>query len=217
MNAPAVHADVISSEQERLEIFRLRYDVYVREMGKPYRRAAVADGILMDALDAPATLVALFGPNRTIVGTVRCNYAADVLMLDPPLASRLKVAAIREDVRSFTTVCSRLVLAAEFRKRGTLGPLVESIYRWGQEHGIQLNLIHTIPPLLPLFFHLGFREYGQAFRDDDAGSIQQPLYLLLNDVEHLRSVESPFLTHALTSSDTVQRLADLPVLSAARG
>lgn len=193
MKGVSLHARVVETSDERNEIYRLRYAVYVEEMQKPYPTAESGHGTLRDQLDDSATLIALVDGDNRIVGTVRCNYAADVAACEP-LAGRLIIDRFERVLLPHITVCSRLVLAPSHRRRGTLSPLVRAIYRWGLQNDIHLNLIHTTLVLVPLFEHLGFRPFAERFIDADAGSEQQPLYLLLRDVAYLRAVNSPFVS-----------------------
>lgn len=189
------------SEAERLNIYRLRYRIYVEEMGKPYPSADDTLRLLTDQLDATAVLIYLTGDHGDVIGTLRCNRASDVLDCTP-LASCLQLADIPSAILPQVTVCSRLVLTRSQRNRVNFWRLVRAIYRWGLEHDIQLNLIHTNEALVPLFTRLGFRPFGDPFLDAQAGTRQQALYLLLHDSDHLQRVISPFLSELSAFQDS---------------
>lgn len=197
MKAPQLTAHLASTDLERRQIYRLRHRVYVAEMGKQYPVAEPGQRLLTDSLDESATLIYLTDVHGAIVGTVRCNYAHDLAASDALLA-RLNIDRLETRMLPHVTVCARLALAPRYRRRGALWPLVRAIYRWGLEHEIYLNVIHTAVRLVPLFEHLGFRTCGRTFWDEHAGSEQQALYLLLRDALHLRDVDSPFLAELET-------------------
>jgi hypothetical protein len=65
-------------------------------------------------------------------------------------------------------------------------------YSTGRDRNTQFNFMHCTPRLLSFFERLGFRQYVRPFHDPEIGP-QVPLVLVLEDVEHLRTMRSPFL------------------------
>jgi predicted GNAT family N-acyltransferase len=196
----------VTTDAQRDEVFRLRYQVYVTEMCKPYRHADREAQSLRDELDETAVILAAMDGAGSVVGTVRVNRAEDLLHITA-LATHLGLDRVPNVFLPRVTLCSRLVVSASVRGRGAVVPLVRAIYRWGLDNGVEINVMHTALELVPLFARLGFRRFGRTFIDEEAGREQQPLYLAIRDFIGLQCAGSPFLNDlaAVTSCEAVRR------------
>jgi predicted GNAT family N-acyltransferase len=174
---------------ERQRIYQFRYHVYVEEMGKNPRYANHADRILVDELDATATLLYLTIDGK-IAATLRRNSLQNSV-LPPALQRALAIdrftPAFPNRALSFS---SRFMVAPEYRSSSVAGAIVIEAYRLAREQGIQFDFSHASPWLVPFYENMGFRRYADNFVDADAG-LQIPLVLLLEDIPHLKAVHSP--------------------------
>jgi len=160
-------------------------------MGKPYPAAADHERhLLTDSLDSTATLLYVSDSQEHVVASVRCNYAADVKKVD---GVSLQLASLESNLEPHVTVCSRLVVARDFRgQRAVIHSLLCAMYGWGLDHDIQMNLCHAAEPLVSFFRRLGYVESGAKFFDEHSNTVQQPMKLQLQDLDHLAIVKSPF-------------------------
>jgi predicted GNAT family N-acyltransferase len=195
---------VATTPEERHAIYRFRYDVYVEEMGKNPRYANHTDRVLKDDLDETATLLYLKIDDR-IVATVRRN-ALPISSLSVTLRKALAIDRFTAEF-SEAQLCfdSRFMIAPEWRNSFAAGLIVAEVYRLGREQGVQFDFSHASPWLVPFYENLGFRRYTSNFLDEDAG-LQIPMVMLLEDVDHLRSVHSPFyrLARRMTNQSTAK-------------
>jgi predicted GNAT family N-acyltransferase len=178
------------TERERQEIYRLRYEVYIDEMRKPYPDADHEARMLRDALDDTAVLLVCRGAGR-VVGTVRSLMLRDA-MASPELVARLALDRFAGPVRRHVNLCSRLVIAQGHRGGRALLAVLLGIYQWGLANDVHVSLCDTRASHVDLFHRLGYRDDGPPFVDEAAGAIQYPLSLQLRDLAYLRAVKSPF-------------------------
>jgi hypothetical protein len=162
-------------------------------MGKPYRNADHTEKLLTDDLDQTATLL-YAEMDGQIVGTVRINWGSDRAVINA-FHEAFSLEMFRDIPNSALSFCSRLMVNGRLRRSPLAANLSIKSYQLGRERGVKLNFSHTAPKVAPLFQHMGFRKYKDEIEDEEVGR-QIPLVLLLEDVEHLKAMGSPFLTEA---------------------
>jgi CRP-like cAMP-binding protein/predicted GNAT family N-acyltransferase len=177
------------TEAEKEEIYRLRYHVYIEEMDGERRHveADVTARQLRDEWDDRAHHFYI----REDDVMVAC--ARVVLRRDGPLECEEEF-----DLDEFSPafphhVCMTSRLAVHPRIRGShlLKQLTCVMYEFLCEQEIQFNFIDCHSRLLPLYSRLGFRTYRPGFNHAKYTYVI-PMVLVVNDVEHLEQVKSPF-------------------------
>lgn len=186
--------EIAVTPKEKQEIYRFRYKVYIEEMRKRIRYANHTERTLRDALDETAMLLYVRLKNE-IVATLRKNFLSSTSLSDH-LSQTFKIeqfaAAFPRHVLSFS---SRLMIASELRNSLLLNLIVMEFYRDARARNLQFDFSHAAPWLVPFYENLGYRRYTASFLDPDAG-LQIPMVLVIEDVEHLRAVRSPFYRFA---------------------
>jgi hypothetical protein len=179
---------IASSAAEQEECFRLRYRVYVDEMGKQPGVADHKRKLLTDGHDRNATILYVTDGNQ-IVGTMRMIFAADEI--PEGYKSRYDLdtafAGIPREQIVFT---GYLIVALEWRQTRSLWYIFERAYRDARARGVWLDLIHCTPSLVALYETMGFRRFRQNFIDPDYG-MRIPLALVADDMAHLGHIRSP--------------------------
>ncbi len=186
--------DIVTDDAERAEVFRFRYDVYVREMGKvDLDEADHAKRWIRDALDDQATLYVARTQGRdggrgTIVGTLRTVHGAAGI---PPAYGALdgfeRFTAFGAESFSFT---GRLMVSPGERGGKAMPALVNRAYADGLDSPAQFDFCTCTPGLVDLYEHLGYRRFTGNVADPVLGYMV-PLVLVLRDGDHLRSIRSP--------------------------
>jgi N-acyl-L-homoserine lactone synthetase len=188
---------VASSPQDLNAIGRLRYRIYVEEMGKSYPAADHDRQLLLDEYDLSSTNLLVEhrgadGKPGELVAAVRetlaCAGSSELqrAMNCPP--SLLEV--IPPSRLSYTT---RLVVSRKFRAHpGVLLPMLLEIYQIGAVRGDWVNWIHARTRLAPMFERLGFRRFGEAFWFDPGQCRHQGFVLLMDDIETFARLNSAF-------------------------
>ena len=176
------------TEAEKEAIYRLRYEIYIEELGDHEK---TDDGSLFDEMDSQARLLmALDG--EELVGTLRINWPGDGPF--PPKFYKYY------DLDRFLPVVSeeQIIVFDRFAVmpayRGTQVPfqLLAAISLFSLERHIQLAFCDCKPHLLNLYIKLGFRTYTSSYDSGGVG-ILVPLVFVCQDIAYLRQVGSPLL------------------------
>lgn len=190
-----IQACFVREGHERRAVYRLRYDVYVAEQGKAYAQADHDERLLRDDADDYKGACLLVTVAGQPVATVRTTHLHDDAAYH---AYRVRFDLARYSIssRSEMVVCSRLAILPQYRKTRVVHTVFEEIYRHEAQRGVRLCFQYCAPALVPLFEHYGFREYAPVVEDPILGRAHRML-LILDDLEHLRSVGSPFYAIAI--------------------
>ncbi|MGC5328755.1 GNAT family N-acetyltransferase [Brevibacillus sp. SYSU BS000544] len=189
----------VHTETEAEQIYRLRYEIYVREFGWAYQ----ADHELEQFHDEMDEWGHCFYAMRDteMIATSRVNigragdfssYYRKILLLD-------KFQQYRPD-EPILAVGTRYALRPTYRNTKVLLKMIEMVVELAVKDGAHFFLIASHERLVPLYQRLGWRKYAAPF--DDGIAWQCPMVLVLDDVVYLREQKS-FLLSAL-----MQREAD---------
>lgn len=178
-----------ASDADREAIYRLRYDVYVREMHMFADVADHAGGRLLDDHDQTARLI-LAEADGEAVGTMRLNWGGDApISAEHRLTYGLDRFLTKIDPKQ-VNVITRLVVRPEYRRTD----LTMGLIRLGatQVRALEstLQFCDCQPHLISMYEGLGFRPYATAYNDPHFG-IMVPLVLVCADGERLASIHSP--------------------------
>jgi predicted GNAT family N-acyltransferase len=188
-SGPRVRARLARSTEDRRAAFQLRYEVYVAEQGKPYPSADHQQRLLSDDLDETAAII-VAEMGQIVAGTVRANWL-DSAQVQQQYSDVSRFVHRQEVGPERVTVCSRLAVLPAYRKSQAGELLFTSIYEFALQRHTELCFATCTPPLVRLFGHYGFREYAAPIRDEVAGPLCR-LLLILDDLPHLKAVDSPF-------------------------
>lgn len=179
-----------TTPEEKQRIYRFRYQVYVEEMRKQPKSANHRDKLLTDELDETATLLYI-AQGDEIIATLQRSFL-DSSSLPTRLYQHLGIAQFAAAFpKSALSVSTRLMVAPSYRNSTTAGAIILAAYQDARDRGVQFDFLHAAAWLIPFYTNLGYRRYTDHFLDPDVG-LQVPQVLVLEDVEHLRNVRSPF-------------------------
>lgn len=182
-------------EQEALpELFRFRYDVFYQELSALLSPEEIRSGYMSDPLDEVGHNYGLYN-SSALVGAIRVVDVGD--LPDPDaMTKRYKLTRLLPKF-AMSEIChvGRLALAPTVRSGLALVRLIVPAFEDGRRRGLRLAVSDCSPYLLPLEEGLGYRQYAEPFNDPAYG-LKLPILLLLEDIEHFKSVRSPFLEAA---------------------
>jgi predicted GNAT family N-acyltransferase len=179
-----------TTEHEREAIYRLRYQVYIEEMNgaNRHREANAQNQQLRDSWDDRAhhfyamhqgTIVACARFITRRDGPLECEEHFNLERFVPSYPNSIGMT-------------SRLALHPEHRGSHLLKQLTCAIYQYLREENIQFNFIDCHTRLLPLYSKLGFRAYRPGFNHAQYTYVV-PMVLVVDDLEFLEQVRSPFV------------------------
>lgn len=180
---------------EREAIYKLRYNVYVREMSKPIAKSK--KHILSDPLDMQSLLLYV-STNHEIIATVRITIG-NAQIYGPELAKVFALdkcaALVDEGTNQEFALTTKLAVKMEYRNSSACYLLLAETYRILTERGINFWFGGCNPYLIPLYERMGFRQFTKNFTDPGYGLLV-PIIILVEDTDHFRAVRSPLYRQA---------------------
>lgn len=174
--------------EERQHVYRMRYEVYVEEMGRTQKYADHTRRTVEEPLDEKARIYYAVHGGR-IVGTMRQNYFRDGGLYYYPELYRFEL--FDSDLWDSFSVTTKLIVRPELRA-GTLGTRF-ALHGFEQciKDGMTFDFIDCNPHLEGYFKKLGYMPYCGRIMHPEYGDVL-PLALPFQDLEHLKLTSSPF-------------------------
>lgn len=179
---------LVQTESEKDAVYRLRYKIYIREMGLNQFFADHARQRICEPLDEFGYIFAAFQGNQ-VVGTVRLNYSklSDIGYY-PSLFEMDSVGHFHPQHTSITT---KLIVSPELRSTTLAVRLALAAYQTAVKDQIRYDFIECKPNLVNLFLRLGYKVHkGRIFHPERGECIS--MILDLENFEHLEKIGSPF-------------------------
>lgn len=205
VSGPCRTADVTvrraSTDQEREAIYRLRYQVYIEEMNGADRHheADAHAQQLRDVWDERAHHFYAI-QQGTVVACARVIMRRDGLL---ECEEHFNLERFGASYPRHIAMTSRLALHPEHRGSHLLKQLTCAIYQFLRDEDIHFNFIDCHTRLLPLYSRLGFRAYRPGFNHAQYTYVV-PLVLVVDDLEYLEQVKSPFVPIAKSYAHSVK-------------
>jgi len=171
-----------------MAVARLRYRVYVEEMGRAEPHADHATRTVLDPEDERSILLAAFDANGEAIGTVRVQAFSDLATHDVEFHS---FASMPDDLRRRSSLTAKLITDANHRRGALTTRLMLGIFRWDYEHDRRVNLINCNPPLDRFFARFGFVAMGEP-GDHPVYGMVRVMMLPTADLAFFESIGSPF-------------------------
>ncbi len=177
------------TEDEFIEIYNFWYDVYIKEMCKHFASADHEHKILKDYMDG-ISIVHYIRDETGVIATIR-STPGDIPNPPAKLTDLYGLDMFSDFPRNVLSFSSRLVIDKRWRNTNLLDLLLSESYQFYREKGCQFNFAYCAPSLVQLYERLGMRRYKECIFDPDTG-LRIPLIMVIEDIEHLAAVNSPF-------------------------
>lgn len=180
---------------EREAIWRFRYEVYVRELGKTVANADHEHGWIRDPDEEQQSVVLFYtGTTSEVTGTLRVDTWAPG---HAPLAvaRRYGFEELPALVAQPIAEASRLMVRRALRGKLIVPALARRAFTYAVDRGVLASFAYCAPGLVTGYRRLGYRPYGADLIDTPDG-LRVPLVMATNDVAHFRSVDSPLYSLA---------------------
>jgi CRP-like cAMP-binding protein/N-acyl-L-homoserine lactone synthetase len=187
--SPAVPRVIIATtEAEKEEIYRLRYQVYIEEMDGAGRHteADTSQRRMRDDLDDQG-LQFYIRQKGEVVGCVRVN-----LRRDGPweCEDRFELEKFAPAYPSKIMMASRFAMHPRARGSALMMQLSCAVFQYCCEKEQHFMFLDCHPKLLPLYSRFGFRMYRAGFKHPKYTYVI-PMVFANGDVEHLERIKSP--------------------------
>lgn len=183
------------TQEETEAIYRLRYDVYIEEMGYEQKHACHKNKLLPDPMDISGDLFGAF-EKETAIGTCLTNYTrTSDLTFYPTLYNMDKLA---QDYKQYASISTKLIVHKNYRKGPVVFKLVVATYVKGLRDGIKYNFIDCEPNLVQFYSRLGYIVHLPEIHHPEFG----PGVVMVLELENeavLKKSKSPLLKYLLST------------------
>ena len=206
---PTIHEAV--TPQQRHDVYRFRYDIYVEEMGR-YRSVADHDQRIFSEPEDETARLYYATDGEQIVATMRHNWGGDA----PLCARQIEQYDLARFLKSIS--CEQMIVGERFMiapsQRGTdlIFRLFQTYLNFVNEHRIQLIFGDCEPHLLNLYLGMGFRTYAERNVNSKETGYLVPLVMVPEDIAYMKQVKSPFVTLLQDYGDAAKVPGCLPEL-----
>ncbi|WP_230843899.1 cyclic nucleotide-binding domain-containing protein [Gloeobacter morelensis] len=186
---------IATTDAEREAIFRFRYRIYIQEMNvwlphTDHRRQHVCDR------HDESALLFYIEDQGEVVATLRRNMV-DIDNCHPEWREAFALERFAKVAPNTLSVSGRFMVASRFRHSSMAARLAIAAYRHGREEGVRFDFLLSRFHQIEMYEHLGYRRYVNNYLDvNHAFGLMAPMVCVGEDVEHLRSVGSPFAREA---------------------
>lgn len=149
------------------KIFRLRYDIFIDEMGYPDPHADKATNMIEDVLDETAHHIVVTN-DQEIIGLGRINALKDRNFED--VAEIYQLELLGSDYARTTALSTRLMVAPAYRRKRTPMQICIEQLKIVRSQNCNWCVICCHPRLVPFFFRLGFETHIEEIDHPNFGS-----------------------------------------------
>lgn len=175
---------IITQANELEDLFRLRYAIYIEELGKTFINHNNEDGVVQEAEDQASFHIGLYH-GEILAGICRLYYPTpgdrELWRLHIPIG-------IQEQYRF--SISSRLMLRKEYRNTKAILHLMDFVFDKNIRDGIDIGLIEVEPFLVRMYERFGFRQIGMHI--NEYGYQRVILFVNGRDMDHFKELGSSF-------------------------
>lgn len=181
------------TEAQREAVYKFRYDIYVREMGR-YRTIADHDrGWLVEPCDAQSQLYCAASEGE-VIGTLRLTWGGDEALPEQQIGEYGLAPFLAEIPHEQIIVGERFMIAPRWRGSDVLFELFTAYLNFANEKRVQLLFGDCEPHLLNAYLGLGFRTYSDHNINSAETGYLIPLVMVPEDLDYMRRIGSPLVT-----------------------
>ena len=195
-----MHIGIAETEEEKRAVYRLRYDVYVEEMGR-YQSFAYHDQRLLYEDCDEQSRIAYASADGEVVATSRFTWGGDAPLPQRMIDQYGLAPFLAELPASAIGVGERAMVRPHLRGSDVLLKLMAQGLQFANEHRIQLAFGDCEPHLLNLYLGLGQRTYSATNVNSPEAGYLIPLVFVIEDVAYLRQLNSPLLEYVRDFGD----------------
>ena len=201
------------TEEERMNVFRMRYITYVLELDRYADQADADNEIFREDVDNNSRLIYMVRDGK-IVGGMRHTWGGDGPFTDRHISQYQLQTFLEAMTPEQIIVGERFFVAAQCRGSDVLLKMFEWYMRFVNENRIQLVFGDCEPHLLNLYMGLGFRPYSKTnFNSPDVGYLIL-LVIVAEDIQYLQDIKSP-ISNVLKDYGSERQIPDVikPLIS----
>jgi hypothetical protein len=184
------------TDEEKLAVYRLRYDVYVEEMGR-YRGAADHERRLLVEPEDRTARIFYAAPEGEVVATSRFSWGGDAPFSARQIEQYQLAPFLAEVPPDAIVVAERGMVVPRLRGGPIYEQLAATSRRFVQEKRVQLIFGACEPHLLSLYMGRGARPFAKRNINSPEAGYLIPIVTVVEDIEYLRRIGSPVAATAI--------------------
>jgi hypothetical protein len=184
------------TEEEKVAVYRLRYDIYVEEMGR-YRTAADHERRLLVEPEDQTARIFYAAPEGEMVATSRLSWGGDAPFSSRQIEQYQLAPFLDEVAPEAIVVAERGMVVPHLRGSPIFAQLAATSRRFVQEERIQLIFGACEPHLLSLYLGRGARPYARRNINSPEAGYLIPIVTVVEDIGYLRRIGSPVAETAI--------------------
>ena len=176
------------TEADHEAIYRLRYQVYVEEMGYAFPGVDHVGHRLAEPFLRPTRLL-MAEEDGQLVGTLQFNWGAECAFTEEERRIyRLAdfVAVVGDESMM---IASRFMTPPSHRDTDLPARLLDAMFAFALDNEVRLLFGDCRPHLINNYLRLGFRTYAKTYNDPHVGMLA-PMVFVIDDVAHLERIKS---------------------------
>ncbi len=181
-----------TSKDDRLKVFKFRYDTYVEEMGRYRAVANHEDRTFVEDEDQSARLYMAIDNGR-VVGCMRHNWGGDASFCNRHVSQYSMGDFLEKIAAEQCIVGERFMVAPEFRGTDLIFRMFKRYLNFANEKRIQLIFGDCEPHLLNLYLGMGFRTFAARNVNSRETGYLIPLVMVPEDLDYMRQIRSSIL------------------------
>ena len=177
-----------STDADHEAIFRLRYDVYVEEMGYAFPGVDHTGRRLAEPFPRPTRRL-MAEEGGALVGTLQFNWGAECSFTDDErrIYQLSDFVAFAGD--ESIMIASRFMTRPSHRDSDLPARMLDAMFEFALDNDVRLLFADCRPHLINNYLRLGFRTYARTYNDPTVGMLA-PLVFVIDDVAHLERIKS---------------------------
>jgi hypothetical protein len=190
-----MYIGIAETEEEKRAVYRLRYDVYVEEMGRYQTVADHAQRMLYEEVDKQSR-ISYASIDGEVVATARLTWGGDGAFPQRMIDQYGLAPFLEELPADAIAVGERAMVRPHLRGTDLLFKIMIAGRDWISERRIQLIFGDCEPHLLNLYLSLGQRTYSKRNINSPEAGYLIPIVTVVEDVDYLRQINSPMAEYA---------------------
>jgi predicted GNAT family N-acyltransferase len=186
---------IAETEEEKAAIYRLRYDVYVKEMGRYNDTADHDRGWLWEDEDETGHLV-YAADEGNVVGAMRISWGGDGPFTPRQIQQYALDPFLNELPADSIQVNERGTVDPRVRGSNALLRVKKALIQFANSKRVQLCFGASEAHLLNLYLGLGYQTYAKRNINSAGAGYLIPMALITEDVGYLQGLGSPFADFA---------------------
>lgn len=171
------------SKEDKLAAFRLRYMIYVEELGRDFLAKDDKQKIISDHLDESSTIMISKDSAGDLTGSLRVHFCS----WNSDLENKFGIVASSSTFKY--AVVDNFVLLATMRKSRLALQYIINVFEYGVGKKVDLCLIEAAPDLVKMYEKMGFTAYRSIMK---YGHERYQMAIKPFDIDFLKACNSIF-------------------------